>query len=236
MISDLYHYIGQKILVPLINGTIDVDLISKAQSYNLCKNISIKGRNMINRLRKLGHVFFYESVKLNVVVVEPLQEDQKWSLVTTEQFVTSPPNTYKLHVTKIMQDVTVEIVKILSVVYPVKVCRYFEGPLLGIYFESLKESDFTINEGEALNDIYVPIRSLTSLMSTKAEKAAKKRVLNNQTVDTFINTTYDESANKRKLINEISIRGTDRSKLAKRRGNPRRVFAKQPSLLDSFIS
>ena len=94
--------------------------------------------------------------------------------------------------------------------------------MLGTYLESLEESDFLIDGGKMVNGDHIPIKSISSLMSTKSNKVTKKRVLENQqTLDAFIRKAPDETAKKRKVINEITLWCAERSKSAKKRGNPK---------------
>lgn len=135
---DLYHYIGENILKPIKNGTIDLSLVSKSVSHNTTKYLHPKVVNMINRLKKEGKEFFFDTIKEVVVYIEPVESDEEWSIVTVNQFRNGG---YKLHTEKLMLDILSEMMTILSTSYTTDECALFEALTLGYYDPTLKSVD-----------------------------------------------------------------------------------------------
>lgn len=130
---DMYHYIGREILVPLMNGTIDLRLISKVISHNTTKKMTNKAQSLIQRLEDEGTQFMFDTVKEMVVNIEALDGDDGWSVITVDQFKNQQDGKYVLHVEKTIMDILQEFLTIISTTYTLNECAPFEALQHGAY-------------------------------------------------------------------------------------------------------
>lgn len=136
---ELYHFIAQEILIPLLNGTIDIFSISKPVSHNRTKNITAKALAMCKRLQADGKQFMFDSIKETVINIEPIDEDDEWSVITVDQYLNkNEKKNYKLNIEKIMSDTLNELLTILATTFSVNECIYFELLKSGLYDKHLK--------------------------------------------------------------------------------------------------
>lgn len=133
---EMYHFIGREIVAPINDGSIDVDLISKAVSHNTTKKLTAKLINMIERLQDEGEEFLFDQIKKRVITVTALNMDEGWSVVTLEQYK-NDPDSYTLHVEKILKDVMSEFMTIVATEYSIKEGVLFEQLAKGKYDPSL---------------------------------------------------------------------------------------------------
>ena len=132
----LYHQIGRKLILPLIDKTIDLKLVSKMVTHNQCKNQTNKAINMIRRMRDEG-LETPETLKCREIYVEPIGDDKEWSCVTVEQFEKNPDK-YELNIIKILEEAMKEVLSYLCI-FSVDEAVWFEALCAGKYDPELSE-------------------------------------------------------------------------------------------------
>lgn len=140
----LYHFIGRKFTLPLVNNTIDLDLISRYTSKDTEKELSGKYMSLFDRMKKNGHNFMFTNVKMHIINTLPEKEDKQWSLMSSIQYNHhnfDRQKHLKLHIVKTSMDTLSELFRILATKYANSTCKTFERLLVGHYNENLKSID-----------------------------------------------------------------------------------------------
>ena len=132
----IYHEIGSKLVVPLLEKTIDLKLVSKMATHNRAKNQTVKVQNMVERMREDG----FETplvIKCRELCVKPIGDDVGWSYITLDQFK-KDPNKYTLNCIKIMEEAMQELLAYMTI-FTAKEAVWFEALCVGKYNPDLSE-------------------------------------------------------------------------------------------------
>lgn len=115
ILSDIYHYIGKKIIPSIsTNEQYLFEKVAIKLSINKTKILTdSKKHQLLLRLRNEGNESNFESEKIKVVPVMPIEKDSHWSLATVHQI---NEQNLKLNIEKILQDNMSELITMLSAI------------------------------------------------------------------------------------------------------------------------